>query len=100
LPVEIRANFGRIIRDEARRMLRIIEDLMSLSRIEADRFLAPSEEVSLADVIRTSVSTVGVGRGACQCAIKVEIADDLPPVRGDRAQLLQVIDNLISNALR
>jgi two-component system phosphate regulon sensor histidine kinase PhoR len=100
LPTEMRANFGRIIRDEARRMLRIIEDLMSLSRIEADRFVAPSDEVSLAEVIRTSVATSGMSRGACPCAIEVEIADDLPLVRGDPAQLLQVLDNLISNALR
>ena len=39
------SRFGATIRDEARRMVRIIEDLMSLSRIEAERFLAPGERV-------------------------------------------------------
>src|SRR5438552_1040868 len=43
LPSDLRSSFGRTIRDEARRMLRIIEDLMSLSRIEADRYVAPNE---------------------------------------------------------
>jgi two-component system phosphate regulon sensor histidine kinase PhoR len=98
LPGETRSNFGRIIRDEARRMLRIIEDLMSLSRIEADRFVAPGERVSLADVLRASVANASAARGKCR--IDVDVADDVPPVRGDRAQLVQLFDNLVSNALR
>lgn len=98
LPAETRSNFGRVIRDESRRMLRIIEDLMSLSRIEADRFVAPSERVSLASVIQSSVATAGMGTPSCR--IEVELADDLPPVWGDQAQLVQVFDNLVGNALR
>lgn len=100
LPAETRSSFGRIIRDESRRMLRIVEDLMSLSRIEADRFVVPSERVPIASVIQTSIATVGVGRAAAQCRIEVDVAEDLPAVRGDRAQLVQLFDNLISNALR
>src|SRR5439155_23937045 len=46
LPPNVRTSFGGTIREEARRMLRIIEDLMSLSRIDADRFIAPGENVS------------------------------------------------------
>ena len=47
LPTDMSARFGRTISEEARRMLRIIEDLMSLSRIEADRFVAPGEQVEV-----------------------------------------------------
>lgn len=100
LPADTRSCFGRIIRDESRRMLRIIEDLMSLSRIEADRFVSPSDRVPIASVIQTSVATVGVGRGSPPCRIEVDVPEDLPAVRGDRAQLIQVFDNVISNALR
>jgi two-component system, OmpR family, phosphate regulon sensor histidine kinase PhoR len=100
LPAELRSNFGRTIRDEARRMLRIIEDLMSLSRIEADRFVVPEETVDVVDVINTAIANAGHIRGGGQCEFNVQVAEELPPIRGDRAQLVQVLDNLISNAVR
>jgi len=100
LPADTRSDFGRTIRDEARRMLRIIEDLMSLSRIEADRFVAPAETVAVADIVSTAIANASHLRGGGQCEFDVRLPDDLPQVRGDRAQLLQVLDNLIGNAVR
>jgi two-component system phosphate regulon sensor histidine kinase PhoR len=97
---ELRSSFGRTIRDEARRMLRIIEDLMSLSRIEADRFVAPGERVEVEDIVATALSNAGHARGRTPCEFRLSLAPDLPPVRGDRAQLVQVLDNLIGNAVR
>ena len=81
-------------------MLRIIEDLMSLSRIEADRFVAPDERVDLREVIELAVSNADHlrAKGACEFALKIE--PKLQLVRGDRAQLVQVLDNLVGNALR
>ena len=100
LSAELRVTFGRTIRDDAMRMLRIIEDLMSLSRIEADRFVAPSERVEIDDVVRTSLANSGHLRNGAQSDFNVDLAEGLPPVRADRAQLVQVLDNLINNAVR
>jgi len=94
------SRFGATIRAESRRMLRIVEDLMSLSRIEADRFVAPSGSVDLADAAAEAVANASTGRAAKKCEIRIDAADDLPEVRGDRPQLIQLLDNLISNALR
>jgi two-component system phosphate regulon sensor histidine kinase PhoR len=100
LPPDLRVNFGRTIRDEARRMLRIIEDLMSLSRIEADRYVAPNERVEIEGVVESALSNARHLRGGGSRDFTVDIASGLPPVRGDRGQLVQVLDNLISNAVR
>jgi two-component system phosphate regulon sensor histidine kinase PhoR len=100
LSPELRSNFGKTIRDEARRMLRIIEDLMSLSRIEADRFLAPGESVPIEEVVRAAIANASHMRGGGECEFTLDFPPDLPAVRGDRAQLVQLFDNLLSNALR
>lgn len=100
LPGNVRTDFGRTIRDEGRRMLRIIEDLMSLSRIQADRFATPIDPVSIDDVVSTAVSNVRLLAERRQCEITTEIAANLPPVKGDFPQLVQVLDNVLANAVR
>ena len=100
LPPELRINFGRTIRDEAKRMLRIIEDLMSLSRIEADRFVAPDERIEIRDIVSTAIANARHLDARATCEFNARLADDLPQVRGDRSQLVQLLDNLIGNAVR
>jgi two-component system phosphate regulon sensor histidine kinase PhoR len=81
-------------------MLRIIEDLMSLSRIQADRFVEPTEVLKLDDIISTAITNAEHLRSYGKCDFKVEMPSDLPGVKGDYGQLLQVFDNLLSNAVR
>ena len=96
---EVRSRFTETIRSEAARMLRIIEDLMSLSRIQADRFVEPSDVVQLDDIVRTAVAN-GSYLAQEKGRFEVALPPDLPAVKGDRSQLVQVFDNLLSNALR
>lgn len=100
LPPDLRRKFAGSILDEAKRMVQLIEDLMSLSRIEADRFQTPTALVSLADVVRTAVANVSPVTSAANCRIEVVMPADLPSVRGDQPQLVQVLDNLLTNAVR
>ena len=92
--------FGGIIRSEAKRMLRIIEDLMSLSRIEADRFVAATDHIELEKVIRGTVDNNAAMAAKCGCRFDVEVEEGLPPIAGDYPQLVQLCDNLVSNAVR
>ena len=94
------ARFGKTIRDEAARMLDIVEDLMSLSRIEAERFIVPDQKVDVAAIIHGAIANAETIRRGKSCDIVIELGAALPPVRGDEVQLVQVLDNLISNALR
>ena len=95
-----RDRFLRIMFDEAQRMQRLVEDLMSLSRIEADKYRAPDTAVDLAELAAESHRAVrdgGTERGA---DVVTDLEDGLPPVAGDRAQLSQMIDNLVGNAMK
>jgi len=100
LDPELAAKFTATIRTEAERMYRIIEDLMSLSRIEADRFVAPTERVDLDPLLHGSIQNARNQAQACGCKLHLELQDGLPPIPGDYAQLVQVVDNLLSNAVR
>jgi two-component system phosphate regulon sensor histidine kinase PhoR len=100
LAPELRGKFTRTIKDEAARMLRIIEDLMSLSRIQADRFVEPADMVRIGEIVRTAIADAASHAPGEKCRFDVDIQDGLPAVRGDHGQLLQVFDNLLGNAIR
>jgi two-component system phosphate regulon sensor histidine kinase PhoR len=95
----MRERFGATIEAEARRMLRIVEDLMSLSRIEADRFRPPDAQVDLGEVARITIENATPLLERRRCRIEA-IIDETPPVAGDFGQLLQLADNLVGNAIR
>jgi two-component system phosphate regulon sensor histidine kinase PhoR len=100
LTEELRSSFSRTIGDEAHRMLRIIEDLMSLSRIEANRFVKPTEVVIIGDVVDAAVTNIRFAADARQCRVATHFDDKLPELLGDFDQLVQVFDNLLTNAVR
>jgi len=95
----LRRRFGDSIHSEARRMLRIVSDLMSLSRIEAERFVAPAGRVDLGAVARLAVSNAGPLATGRNCTVEFQV-EEPAVVAGDHAQLLQLADNLLGNAVR
>lgn len=96
----MRTKFARTIESESIRMLRIVEDLMDLSRIEADRFVRPNAQVDLSAIIVESVRHQQALTEQCGCTLETEIDGNCPPIRGDSSQLRQVVDNLLANAAR
>jgi two-component system, OmpR family, phosphate regulon sensor histidine kinase PhoR len=97
---EARERFLAIMAREAGRMQRLVDDLMSLSRIEMTEHLRPDEECSLAEIAGDSATVLMPV--ALQLGVTLEA--DLPGegglVLGDRDQLAQVFTNLIDNAMR
>jgi two-component system phosphate regulon sensor histidine kinase PhoR len=96
----LRVRFGSTIHGEARRMLRIVEDLMSLSRIEAGRFDLPGELIDLGEVARLAIDHSAALAAQRGCTIGFAAPAGRVRVRGDFGQLLQLTDNLVANALR
>ncbi|WP_312487073.1 ATP-binding protein [Sphingomonas sp.] len=97
---EIRTRFLKVMFDEARRMQRLVEDLISLSRIEADKYRQPAQSTDLGDLVE-NVWEEFLDSGAPRAKdVVCELAEDLPPIAGDRAQLSQMLHNLIGNAMK
>ena len=91
---DIRARFLKIMDDEARRMQRLVEDLISLSRIEAEKYRLPAHAVDLADLIAEVRAEI------IQGPVDLDVGVDVPPVVGDRVQLSQMLHNLIGNGIK
>jgi two-component system phosphate regulon sensor histidine kinase PhoR len=93
-----RRRFVGIMAGEALRMRDLLDDLMSLSRIEAERFALPRDTVDLrplVEEVRTALKPIAEGR-----TIRFECAAGETLVSGDRSQLAQMLTNLIVNALK
>ncbi|MEI6642267.1 MAG: ATP-binding protein [Novosphingobium sp.] len=88
--------FHATVLREAKRLQSLVEDLMSLSRIEAEKHDLPREQIDLAQLAASIGCEVGATVG--EDRITVSVADAV--VTGDRQQLDQVIRNLIDNALK
>lgn len=95
-----RHRFLSIIEREARRMQQLVIDLLSISRVEADRFRRPTTEVDLTAILRHTIAQLQDSESERPQDI-VAAFDDAPlPMLGDAAQLGQLAHNIISNAMK
>ncbi len=97
---EIRARFLEVMFKEARRMQRLIDDLISLSRIEAEKYRLPDTPVALPALIEEVADELRDEAGERRADVILDINDSVPDVYADRAQISQVIHNLVGNAFK
>ena len=98
--IAARAKFLAIMQGQATRMARLIDDLLSLSRIELNVHLQPNTPVDLAPIVRQVVDglqTLARDRGV---EIKVAVPPDTLIVLGERDELIRALENLVENALK
>jgi signal transduction histidine kinase len=91
----LQGDIGRSV-DAADKMRRLLDDLLQLSRV--GRIMNAPVEVPFGDVAREAVA---LARGRLdERSVSVTIGADLPFVRGDRARLVEVVQNLVDNAAK
>ena len=73
---------------------------MSLSRIEAEKFELPSDQIDLRDLVEEARNFYINSRGKKEKDIQLSLPAEMPQIHGDRAQLSQVVNNLLSNAFK
>jgi two-component system phosphate regulon sensor histidine kinase PhoR len=94
-----REKFLAIMANQTARMGRLIDDLMSLSRIELNEHVPPEGKVETALVAGDVVDAVAPL--AAKAGVRIELLTDGPTaIEGDRDQIVQVIQNLVDNALK
>ena len=98
--VEARDRFLIIMQAQATRMARLIDDLLSLSRIELNAHLRPGKEVDVVAIIRQVVDGLQMLARDRGVDVNVEIPVDRLMVLGDRDELLRALENLVENALK
>jgi two-component system, OmpR family, phosphate regulon sensor histidine kinase PhoR len=89
--------YGTVLR-EARRLASLVDDLMSLSRVEAEKHDQPREVVELLQLV-SQAARDGAGPERVK-RLKFELAAEKISVRGDRNQLEQLVRNLVDNAMK
>ncbi len=91
--------FLALMKVQADRMARLIDDLLSLSRIEISEHVPPTEHADLSHVARQAINLLAPMAKDANCNIHVELPQSLPVI-GETGQLSQVVHNLIENAIK
>ena len=98
--VEARRRFLAIMQQQAERMSRLVEDLLSLSRIELNEHQPPRGRVAIDDLLRQVLDELALTAEAANVALALKVEDALPAVSGDAEQLAQVFRNLVDNGVK
>lgn len=90
----------RIVADEAKRLTQLVDNLLTLTRLESPSFHLDLAPVNLSALLEEAVLQVSDLAEERKLALSLNVSPGLPRVQGDRARLKQVILNLLDNALK
>lgn len=95
-----RDRFLEIMEREAGRMNRLVQDLLSLSRVESEERVRPTDPVDVAGLVNSTALTMAPLAETAGVRIETDGLDREAEVAGDADQLLQVFANLTENAIK
>jgi two-component system phosphate regulon sensor histidine kinase PhoR len=95
-----RDRFLSIMREQGLRMARLVDDLLSLSRIELRAHLAPETPVDLAGIAREILDSLVLMAREREVSLRLDIPPQPVTVAGDRDELLRLMENLVENAIK
>lgn len=95
-----RESFLKIMQEQAVYMSSLIENLLSLSKIEMKQDSLPEGDVDIIDVVEEVSQALSLRAENRNMSIKIKFGRNIPEINGDRAQIKQVIQNLTDNAIK
>jgi two-component system phosphate regulon sensor histidine kinase PhoR len=97
---EAHERFLAIMHEQAARMIRLVEDLLSLSRIELNEHVMPQGRVALGPLLCHLADTLELRAAERGMRIQLDLPPELPEVLAERDELAQVFQNLVDNAIK
>jgi two-component system, OmpR family, phosphate regulon sensor histidine kinase PhoR len=95
-----RGRFLAIMAEQAQRMARLVDDLLSLSRIEMNEHRPPTERVHIGDVLHTVADLLEQRAELRNMRLVLDLPESQLEVQGDPDELAQVFQNLLDNAIK
>ncbi|MEZ5691233.1 MAG: ATP-binding protein [Rickettsiales bacterium] len=95
-----REEFLRVMGDQAERMSKLLNDLLSLSKVEMNAHSSPMAKVDFLRIIRTEKQHFEWVCKQKNVKLKMKLSDNLPATKGDDDELAQVVRNLLGNAIK
>jgi two-component system, OmpR family, phosphate regulon sensor histidine kinase PhoR len=95
-----RTRFLEIILEHSRRLARLTEDLLMLSKMDAERLELEIRRLSVSQLIESCLETAQRRAAEKDLRISVNTAQRLPDIAGDRRRLAEVLQNLLDNAIQ
>jgi two-component system phosphate regulon sensor histidine kinase PhoR len=92
--------FLAIMEEEAARMSRLVDELLSLSRVEVSEHVLPRDRVHVPNLLGMTKELLDGRAAEKEMEIKVDLLDGLPLVLGEQDELMEVFQNLIDNAIK
>ncbi len=97
---QARETFLKIMADQAEYMSQLIENLLSLSRIELSQDKLPDEKTDVCKIVKEAAEALSVKAVARNMSINLDIADKIPTIIADSQQIKQLVQNLLDNAVK
>ncbi len=92
--------YFKILKENLERMQKLVSELLTVSRIEATKFVLKKEQFSMENLVRDLVSEFEPIAKSSNIKIEMDFAPGLPKVYSDPFQILQVVENLLYNSIR
>jgi len=94
------AEYYKILKENLERMQKLVSELLMVSRIESAKLVLKKEDFSLENLVRDLVTEFEPIAKSSNIKLITDFAPNLPKVTGDPFQILQVLENLLYNAIR
>jgi two-component system cell cycle sensor histidine kinase PleC len=92
--------YSKLILEASGHLLSVINDILDISKMQSGRYTLDVRQINIDEILQAAVGNTRAMSTEAGVTVQMQIAANLPTVRGDSAKLQQAFNNLISNAIK